>query len=341
MRLTFRGRVVAAILVGGFLWGTIFGIQAISAIVVGGSIALLAGWMLVRRNADATVRRETPQPGFPGEERPIHLRVDTPAGVSATVIDELPSTITPAHGEAATPVRRGHVTYDVTSIRRGVARLGPARVVVTDPFGLIAEDIMTDATVEMLTYPEIVPVRWGRRTPELLPAGTLHKDRHEFDRLREYEPGDAPRDIHWKSSAKRACTPLIVKEFVSDTDAGDAHILGMSEPGGADAMASAVASLVVHLLDTGVGVGVRTSDIDLPVETGDHHRTEVLTGLAQTNGGRVKLSGREPGSIVVSADAAGRVSINAEARTLAFDEITVDQTAQPSPRLVADGGGSR
>lgn len=340
MRLTRRGRVVAGTVVLGFVWATIFGIQSMNAVILPGAIALLAGWVMIHRAEGATLRREQPSPGYPDDARQVRMHVDSPASLSATVIDELPVEVTRIGDHDEQPVSGGRASYEVAADGRGVAQLGPARIRLTDPFGLVAETIESRETVELLTYPSVEELTWTRSRTDRLPEGAPTRDRHEFDRLREYDRSDAPRDIHWKSSAKRACDPLIVKEFVSETAAGDVHIVAESEPDWTDEMATAAASIALHLLGSGVPVGLQTRDRAVPVAGGDPQRGAILTALARTHGGRVDPDVRADGSILVQATDRGDIRVRLGGGAIDFDSLRAEpaDTRGPWERLAADGG---
>ncbi|HUF63173.1 MAG TPA: DUF58 domain-containing protein [Verrucomicrobiales bacterium] len=114
------------------------------------------------------------------------------------------------------------VEMTLTPLRRGVLRLGPIRVLTTDPFGLFLRSgwaAIGAATVVVL------PKRYGLPALEMpgssrydlggrvAAAGVGHSD--EFVGLRDYRPGDPPRNIHWRSWA-RLGRP-VVKEFEDET----------------------------------------------------------------------------------------------------------------------------
>lgn len=100
--------------------------------------------------------------------------------------------------------------------QRGLYRLGPMTLIGTDPFGLFEATLQLRETDDVLIYPPTFPLRqlglpagfWRgseaarRRTPEVTPnAGGV----------REYQPGDAFRRIHWPSTARR--DRFMAKEF--------------------------------------------------------------------------------------------------------------------------------
>lgn len=104
---------------------------------------------------------------------------------------------------------RIEATYRVPTARRGLHELGPLLAIVSDPLGLArrAWEVVdvTDIIVRPRVHPVLAPRRAGggdqdpraegARVPAFEPAG-------EFLALRDYEPGDDPRRVHWRSSAR-------------------------------------------------------------------------------------------------------------------------------------------
>jgi uncharacterized protein (DUF58 family) len=112
---------------------------------------------------------------------------------------------------------RIEATYRVPTTRRGRHELGPLLAIVSDPLGLArrAWEVVgvTDIIVRPRVHPVLAPRRAGggdqdpraegARVPAFEPAG-------EFLALRDYEPGDDPRRVHWRSSARLG--ELIVRQ---------------------------------------------------------------------------------------------------------------------------------
>lgn len=117
--------------------------------------------------------------------------------------------------------QRSYVAYTLLS-RRGRFRLGPTRVASGDPFGLFAKSKSVPGDQELLVLPYVVNLE---RFPS--PAGQFPGGKAILRRatevtpqaagVREYMPGDALRQIHWPSSARR--DRLMVKEFEQDPQA--------------------------------------------------------------------------------------------------------------------------
>ncbi|HSW60606.1 MAG TPA: DUF58 domain-containing protein [bacterium] len=114
---------------------------------------------------------------------------------------------------------------DFTPKRRGKIRFLGVYLFKKGVFGLFKKGKLIDLPGEFIVFPKIMPLETVecmtgsrsadsekvRETPE---TGTGY----ELKSLREYVPGDSPRTIHWRSSAKTG--NLKVKEFHKEVDAG-------------------------------------------------------------------------------------------------------------------------
>ena len=106
--------------------------------------------------------------------------------------------------------------YDVPTLRRGRLELGPLTVERRDPLGLVRRAQPQGGSGLLWVHPRVHPVA-------ALPVGSLLDDEGvvvetspkgsvTFSSLREYVPGDDPRQVHWRSSARTG--RLMVKEHV-------------------------------------------------------------------------------------------------------------------------------
>ncbi|MBW3540969.1 MAG: DUF58 domain-containing protein [Planctomycetes bacterium] len=113
--------------------------------------------------------------------------------------------------------RRGG-QYHLRPMRRGRYRFGPLEARTRFPLGLVERGVTVSAADELLVYPRLgqLTPAWRREfetadelvhRPESRP-GTFDD---EFHRIREYRPGDNPRAIHWRTSARQGA--LMVREF--------------------------------------------------------------------------------------------------------------------------------
>ncbi len=99
-------------------------------------------------------------------------------------------------------------SYRLPTERRGIVRVGPLRVEVTDPLGLAQASTAASPRVEVTVYPavdDVQPVPFTTGNDPL--AGVLHpqalgRSGDDFYALRPYVVGDDLRRIHWPSTAR-------------------------------------------------------------------------------------------------------------------------------------------
>jgi uncharacterized protein (DUF58 family) len=111
---------------------------------------------------------------------------------------------------------RTSAAYRLPTQRRGILRIGPLRVVVSDPFGLAAAGTQGAPATELTVYPhvdEIVPVPYTTGHDPLSGAkqpNALGRTGEDFYALRPYAIGDDLRRVHWPSTARH--DELLVKQ---------------------------------------------------------------------------------------------------------------------------------
>jgi uncharacterized protein (DUF58 family) len=112
---------------------------------------------------------------------------------------------------------RSRVPFDVVPSRRGRYVVPGPRVRRVDPLGLIGTAATRVPDQVVLVYPrfyamETFDVPLGRRyQPGGIPLTSSTGDAIEFVGTREYRPGDAVRNIHWRSWARRG--EPVIKEY--------------------------------------------------------------------------------------------------------------------------------
>jgi uncharacterized protein (DUF58 family) len=97
--------------------------------------------------------------------------------------------------------------YTFRTHRRGWYRFGPAVLTATDPFGLVRRKRRFEQVSGVLTYPRVVPMSQvivPARQPygDFKPPQALMEDPMRIAGVRQYEPGDSPRRIHWRATAR-------------------------------------------------------------------------------------------------------------------------------------------
>jgi uncharacterized protein (DUF58 family) len=181
--------------------------------------------------------------------------------------------------------------YRLAFPRRGMHRLQDPHLLTRFPFGLFIKGALTKETRDVLAYPRLLPreeLLWEQAHGDESTRSRPQKGRgEEIFAVREYLPGDTSRDIHWRSSAKRA--EPVVKEY-ERPGAKKVHIvLDTAVPDKASAAdlalfeqrVSQAASLAYHLsLKQDCLVGLTVGAEVIPARTGDAHLHRMLRALA-------------------------------------------------------------
>jgi uncharacterized protein (DUF58 family) len=113
---------------------------------------------------------------------------------------------------------RAWVRWQGVAPRRGKYQFRSLDLATRSPFGLLERRVAIAETDELTVYPEIGQLsrRWQyiHREASETRRGARHDrstQQQEYHGLRDYRPGDSPRWIHWRTSA-RIGQPM-VKEF--------------------------------------------------------------------------------------------------------------------------------
>ena len=96
--------------------------------------------------------------------------------------------------------------FAIPTNKRGVLAVGPVSVVRGDPLGLLERVHRRDEPVDLYVHPRTVAFEGQSlgffRDLEGLAARDLSPDDVSFHALREYQPGDDLRHVHWRSTAR-------------------------------------------------------------------------------------------------------------------------------------------
>lgn len=105
--------------------------------------------------------------------------------------------------------------FAIPTTARGVLAVGPVSVLRGDPLGLFERSSDRRNAVDLYVHPRTTPLEGlslGRlRDLEGLPSTQLAPDDVSFHALREYQPGDDLRHVHWKSTARVG--DLMVRQY--------------------------------------------------------------------------------------------------------------------------------
>lgn len=141
----------------------------------------------------------------PGRRRFAAARLELPVG------DRIVSRMLPPLAHDAVFDER----VAVPTRRRGVIEVGPVRTVRADPIGLMRREIEWSGVRMLHVHPRTIavsPLSTGYlRDLEGTPTRDLTVSDIAFHALREYQPGDDRRFIHWRSSAKTGT--FMVRQF--------------------------------------------------------------------------------------------------------------------------------
>lgn len=190
------------------------------------------------------------------------------------------------------PGSRGETTSGNTFLQRGVYRLSTLTIGTEFPFGLFRKERDIKLPDELVIWPRTDrPVRMisagagNQVRREASVSAMAPGARGEYRGLREYRPGDDPRDIHWRSSA-RLSVP-VVREYDQDASETVWIALDVSQPAGPDAEAAVevAASLAARSIQTGAPVGLAAGDQQITPGTGSGQLERILDALARADFG--------------------------------------------------------
>ena len=97
--------------------------------------------------------------------------------------------------------------YYVRAIQRGAYTFGPTEARVTDPFGILTREATIETRRSLLVHPLVAPLDHFDLSPRALFGDHASRMRLLEDPLRvagvrDYAPGDDPRRVHWKATAR-------------------------------------------------------------------------------------------------------------------------------------------
>lgn len=210
-------RLAGAVLVAGFAWivpriGTPLAVALLGAIVV----AVAVDYLRLPRRAAITVERAAPDTLGLGDTADITYTIRSawswPA--RATLYDRVPAGMSGEMGAAdhdVPPLDERVFALPVVGETRGRYALGPVAMRITTPIALLARIAVTQprANESITVVPSLTNVRRFRLLAlqnRLSEAGVralkLRGDGTAFAGLRDYVPGDDPRLLDWKATAR-------------------------------------------------------------------------------------------------------------------------------------------
>lgn len=208
----------------------------------------------------------------------------------------------------------GRRVWDIQAkcVRRGLYQLGPARIAGSDPFGMFQFSRRIGSPTTVLVYPQTVDL-----SGFVLPGGNLaggnrrhrgwHQTTSHVSSVREYQPGDPVRHVHWPTTARLG--RLMVKEFDAEPSADlwivlDLHAevqRGTGDESTEEYGVKIAASLGRHFLGQGRAVGLIAMGKEhrvLPADRGQRQLLKLLEELAVA-----RADGAMPIAEVLAAEA--------------------------------------
>lgn len=214
-------------------------------------------------------------------DRAVAAVTTTATGPRRTLGHTMELTVGAAVAELPVPsLRGGDVHEDVLVLptrHRAVIPVGPATSVRGDPLGLLRRSRVWTRPRPLFVHPRTVALPdlgtglvrdlEGRATPDAAPADVA------FHTMREYEPGDDRRYIHWLTTARTGT--LMVRQFV---DTRRTHVAVALEEaavayGDEDEFETAVSAAA------SIGVRALEEDQDLSAVAGDRPLPTVAARL--------------------------------------------------------------
>lgn len=253
-------------------------------------VVVLSGWLSEQTIRALDVTRRVPAGTPVGKEARIRYVVHNRKRHLPSMALEIGEEALPARAFLAR-IPAGERREGVAAnrfVRRGVYPLSSVTLSTTYPFGLFLKARDIDVRGELVIWP-----RTDRRVRIPTPAGAKRRDfggsagaaghRGEYRQLREYRPGDDPRDIHWRRSA--GLDVPVIREYELDGAESFWLCLDLGAPAGdeAEAVLEIAASVAARAVTEGTRFGLISGDRTVPVGTGPGHLEAVLDALARAD----------------------------------------------------------
>lgn len=214
--LTAAGALVLGLGVAGYLGGWQLGWVELMVVAAGCLIAAVIALPFIVGRMRVEVSRSLDPPRVMVGERAIAvLDVANPTGSplrSRAIEDAVDDRFVRVEVPSLAPGGNHQAVYGLPTDRRGVLTVGPAIISRHDPLHLMRREVRHADAQPFYVHPRYeplapLPVGFAKDlegpTSDASPAGDV-----AFHALRDYEPGDDYRHIHWMSTA-RAAKPMV------------------------------------------------------------------------------------------------------------------------------------
>jgi len=213
---------------------------------------------------------------------------------------------------ASTPGAVSEATIEIVLPARGRWEVGPAVLVGTDPLGMFRRPGPKSQPQVILALPQIFEIPWLWRRQLLSPAarlmaGARTRQGGEFWGIRQHDPGDDLRHVHWKVTAHRG--DLVVKEYARGRelsasiwlDLSGVSVVGAGLTSSLEMSLSMAASLIPALLHMDQAVALVGQG--LPASLAAPGRGEATAGRALRALAEVQAQNGRPFSALVAEQA--------------------------------------
>lgn len=238
-------------------------------------VAMLHTW---RNLAHLKLRPGRREAVFAGEAAHFTLSVETPSNMRYAIglrgKDDEPVFTDVRPGEIAS------LTVARPAPRRGLVRCGRLEVFTRYPIGLFHAWSYVDFDLSVVVYPRpdltagAPPTHSGGAAEEGIPV----PGDEEFNLLRAYHPGDAPKLIAWKALAREQ--GLLTKEFSAMASSELWLDLEQAHAPDLEGRLSILCHWVIQADRFGQSYGLRLPGKALRPSRGEAHRTRCLEALA-------------------------------------------------------------
>ncbi len=251
----------------------------------------VSGWLSEQMIRRLRVRRKTPRGVTVGNPVRIEYTILNRKERLPTFALEISEKGLP--GKAFLPSLPAGETLIIRSenrfVRRGVYPLGTLTLSTAFPFGLFHKERDLSLGGELVIWPRSDrkihrPSTSGGDVLRLGRAAVgVAGPRGEYRGLRPFRPGDDPKDIHWRSTA-RLGEPIIREYERSDSDALWICLDLRGEPGDrAEEAVEIAASLAARAIQEGRRVGLSTWKVSLDQGHGPGQMERILNALARVD----------------------------------------------------------
>ena len=249
----------------------------------------LSGWMSEQMIRRLEVRRRPPRALTAGARGRIVYEVRNAKPRLPSLAVEVGEAVLPGRAwiAALDPGEAATVRAEAGWTQRGVYPLETVTLATSFPFGLFRKERDLEIPGEAVVWPRHdLALRDPRPGGERIRrAGETYAGaagaRGEYRGLRPYRPGDDPRDVHWKTTA-RAGQP-VVREYERDRSNALWICLELRTPEGdeAEAALEVAASLAAAAERRGDPFALATGDARVPPGSGPAQLERVLDALAR------------------------------------------------------------